>query len=483
MSTIKLERIDDFRWRVPIGAVDGMRTDGIIFADDTLAALVKQDQTAKQVANVAALPGIVGHSMAMPDTHWGYGFPIGGVAGFDVDEGIISPGGVGYDINCGVRLLRTNLSLQDVTAKMDALLGAVFGTVPAGVGGKGQFRLSRGDLRRVLREGARWTASEGYGSAADLEHTEASGCMQGADDEALSDRALERGGPQLGTLGSGNHFLEVQIVERIEDQRTAEAFGIHSEGQVCVMIHCGSRGLGHQVCDDAIADMLKAAKKYEIDLPDRQLACAPVSSPEGQRYFAAMAAAANYAWANRQAITHQVREAFARVMKAGPAALGLELVYDVAHNVAKFETHDVGGRPRRLCVHRKGATRAFGPGHEELPPDYRPYGQPVLVPGDMGTGSHLLAGTEQAMIETWGSTAHGAGRVLSRTAAIKRQHSNEVRKRLEQQGILVMSVGKKTLAEEAPEAYKDVDAVVNVCHGAGISRRVARLRPVAVMKG
>ncbi len=460
-----------------------MRTEGIIFADEKLAEHLRTDQTAKQVANVAALPGIVGHSMAMPDSHWGYGFPIGGVAGFDVDEGIISPGGVGYDINCGVRLLRTDLRLEQVADKLEKLLGAVFSTVPAGVGGKGRFRLGRSDLRRVLREGARWAVAQGYGTAADIDHTEAGGCMEGADDEALSDRALERGGPQLGTLGAGNHFLEIQLVERIDDPRTAAAFGIDDVGAVCVMIHCGSRGLGHQVCDDAIADMIKAAKKYDIDLPDRQLACAPVSSAEGRRYFAAMAAAANYAWANRQAITHQVREAFARTMKAGPNDIGLELVYDVAHNIAKLETHQAGDRHIQLCVHRKGATRAFGPGHPELSDDYRPHGQPVLVPGDMGTGSYLLVGTEQAMAETWGSTAHGAGRILSRTAAIKRQHSNDVRRRLEEQGIIVMSAGKKTLAEEAPEAYKNVDNVVDVCHGAGISRKVARLRPLAVMKG
>ncbi len=483
MAQIQLRQLDEYRWLVPQDKGLGMRTDGMIFADEKLIEDLRNDPTLQQVANVATLPGIVGKSLAMPDCHMGYGFPIGGVAAFDIHEGVISPGGVGYDINCGVRLLRSDLTRDDIEDKLEDLTGSIFSSVPAGVGKSGSFRLSRKQLEAVLNDGARWAVAQGYGTEEDLQHTEAGGCMPGADASALSSRALERGGPQLGTLGSGNHFLEIQVVDRIDDEQVAAAFGIEQVGQICVMIHCGSRGLGHQVCDDAIGVMLKAAKKYGIELPDRQLACTPVDSPEGRTYYAAMAAAANYAWANRQAITHQLRERFEQTLKAGSEKLGLRLVYDVAHNVAKFEKHQVNGLEKELCVHRKGATRAFGPGHPELPDDYRQYGQPVLVPGDMGTASHLLVGTASAMEQSWGSTCHGAGRRMSRKAALRRQHSNEVLAKLTQQGIVVRSVGKKTLAEEAPEAYKDVDEVVAVCHGAGISTRVARLRPLAVIKG
>jgi len=483
LAQIQLRQLDEYRWLVPQDKGLGMRTDGMIFADEKLIEDLRNDPTLQQVANVATLPGIVGKSLAMPDCHMGYGFPIGGVAAFDIHEGVISPGGVGYDINCGVRLLRSDLTRDDIEDKLEDLTGSIFSSVPAGVGKSGSFRLSRKQLEAVLNDGARWAVAQGYGTEEDLQHTEAGGCMPGADASALSSRALERGGPQLGTLGSGNHFLEIQVVDRIDDEQVAAAFGIEQVGQICVMIHCGSRGLGHQVCDDAIGVMLKAAKKYGIELPDRQLACTPVDSPEGRTYYAAMAAAANYAWANRQAITHQLRERFEQTLKAGSEKLGLRLVYDVAHNVAKFEKHQVNGLEKELCIHRKGATRAFGPGHPELPDDYRQYGQPVLVPGDMGTASHLLVGTASAMEQSWGSTCHGAGRRMSRKAALRSQHSNEVLAKLTQQGIVVRSVGKKTLAEEAPEAYKDVDEVVAVCHGAGISTRVARLRPLAVIKG
>ena len=483
MAQINLERIDDYRWRVPKGTVEGMRTDGVVFADEKLIELLRGDNTATQVANVAALPGIVGNSMAMPDSHWGYGFPIGGVAAFDIDEGVISPGGVGYDINCGVRLMRSDLTVAEVGDQLEAVVDGMFGSIPAGVGKDGPIRLDKNGLDAVLTEGARWVVAHGDGTAEDIRHTEAGGCLDNADTSIITKRAMERGQGQLGTLGAGNHFLEIQAVDRIDDVETAKAFGIDREGQICVMIHCGSRGFGHQVCDDAIGIMLKAAQKYGIELPDRQLACAPVNSPEGQSYYAAMAAAANYAWANRQAIMQQVRQVFEKVFRSSAERLGLRLVYDVAHNVAKFERHLVDGVERELCVHRKGATRAFGPGAEELPEEYRQHGQPVLIPGDMGRGSYVLAGTQSAMEQTWGSTAHGAGRVLSRKAAIRKQHSNEVRAKLKEQGILVRSVGKKTLAEEAPEAYKDVDEVVAVCDGAGISRRVARLRPLAVVKG
>ncbi len=483
MAQIQLRQLDEFRWLVPQDKGLGMRTDGMIFADEKLIEDLRNDPTLQQVANVATLPGIVGKSLAMPDCHMGYGFPIGGVAAFDIHEGVISPGGVGYDINCGVRLLRSDLSRDDIEDKLEDLTGRIFSSVPAGVGKSGSFKLNRKQLEAVLNDGARWAVAQGYGTEQDLQHTEAGGCMPGADALALSSRALERGGPQLGTLGSGNHFLEIQVVDRIDDEQVAAAFGLEQVGQICVMIHCGSRGLGHQVCDDAIGVMLKAAKKYGIELPDRQLACTPVDSPEGRTYYAAMAAAANYAWANRQAITHQLRERFEQTLRVGSEKLGLRLVYDVAHNVAKFEKHQVNGSEKELCIHRKGATRAFGPGHPELPDDYRQYGQPVLVPGDMGTASHLLVGTASAMEQSWGSTCHGAGRRMSRKAALRKQHSNEVRAKLTQQGIVIRSVGKKTLAEEAPEAYKDVDEVVAVCHGAGISTRVARLRPLAVIKG
>jgi len=478
-----LEKIDDWRWRIPKGTVKGMHSDGILYADEVLLKDLRTDPALTQLANVACMPGIVGPSMAMPDCHYGYGFPIGGVAAFDVDEGVISPGGVGYDINCGVRLLRTDLTREEIEPLLDRLADAIFSAVPSGVGSEGRIRVSRSELEEVMVKGAKWAISRGYGKPEDLEATEEAGQLEGANPSVVSDRAIKRGLPQLGTLGSGNHFLEIQYVDQIFNQSVAEAMGIYEVGQVTVMIHCGSRGLGHQVCDDYLDVMRRAVQKYNISLPDPQLACAPVKSPEGQRYFAAMACAANYAWANRQCIMHWVREAMERVLGKGSEKLGVELVYDVAHNIAKFEEHEVDGQVRRLCVHRKGATRAFGPGRSELPERYRSVGQPVIVPGDMGTASWLLVGTQDAMRETWGSTCHGAGRVLSRKAALKRKHGRQVAQELEQQGILVRSAGIRTLAEEMPDAYKDVDRVVEVCHQAGISRKVARMRPLAVIKG
>ncbi|MBC7288507.1 MAG: RtcB family protein, partial [Armatimonadetes bacterium] len=468
-----LEKIDDWRWRVPRGTVGCMKSDGILYADEVLLKDLRHDPAMLQLANVACLPGIVGPSMAMPDCHYGYGFPIGGVAGFDVEEGIISPGGVGYDINCGVRLLRTNLTREEIEPHIQQIADAVFSAVPSGVGSEGRIRVNRKDLEEVMVRGAKWAVARGYGKREDLEATEEGGCLDGADPSALGERAVKRGLPQLGTLGSGNHFLEIQYVDRIENPAVAEAFGIYEEGQITIMIHCGSRGFGHQICDDYIDIMRSAVRKYGINLPDEQLVCAPVKSSEGQRYFAAMACAANYAWANRQCITHWVRESLEQVLRKGTEAIGLELVYDVAHNIAKFEDHDVNGRRRRLCVHRKGATRSFGPGRPELPAKYREVGQPVIVPGDMGTASWLLVGTDEAMRETWGSTCHGAGRVLSRAQALKRKRGGEVREELERQGIVVRAAGMKTLAEEMPEAYKDVDRVVEVCHQAGLSRKVA----------
>jgi len=478
-----IERIGPCRWRLPKDPGRGMLTDGVVYADEELLKDLRDDAALWQVANVACLPGIVGESMAMPDCHYGYGFPIGGVAATDADEGVISPGGVGYDINCGVRLLRTELMLDEVRDKLQDLANQIFRDVPSGVGETGSLPMTEPELRRVLAQGAKYVVSQGMGTQADLECTEEGGCLTSADPDAVSSRAKTRGRPQVGTLGSGNHFLEIQVVDEVFDEEAASVMGIEEVGQICVMIHSGSRGLGHQVCDDAIEVMQKSMRNYGLRVPDPQLGCVPVTSPEGQEYFAAMSAAANYAWANRQAMMHFVRAAFERVLKAGKGRLGMELVWDVAHNIAKLETHSVGGKDRRLCVHRKGATRAFAPGRPELPRRYREIGQPVIVPGDMGTASFVLVGTETAMERTWGSACHGAGRVLSRHQALKLQHGNEVARKFEAQGIIVRAAGKKTLAEEAPEAYKDVSRVVETCVCAEIARKVVRLRPVAVMKG
>jgi tRNA-splicing ligase RtcB len=493
-----IERIDDYRWRLPRDAAAGMCVEGIVYADEVLLEGIKQDNALWQVANVACLPGIVGASLAMPDAHYGYGFPIGGVAAFDVEKGIISPGGVGYDINCGVRLMRTDLTEAEVRPRLEKLLNRLFASVPAGVGSeKGVAKLSDAELEEVLVQGSGWTLPRGLATPEDLDCTEEGGCLAGADPSSLSARARERARPQLATLGSGNHFLEVQVVDEIYDPTAAAAMGIEQPGQITVMIHCGSRGFGHQVCDDALDVMQQAARKYNITLPDRQLACAPVGSPEGRAYFAQMACAANYAWANRQAIMHRVRGVFEEVFEQGWERLGLGLVWDVAHNIAKLEEHEVFGttgvspvaplaEPRptaRVCVHRKGATRAFAPGHRDVPERYRAVGQPVIVPGDMGTASYALVGTETAMRETWGSTCHGAGRQMSRHAALRAKSGAQVVQELAAKGILLRAADKRTVAEEMPDAYKDVDRVVEVCHEAGISRKVARMRPLAVMKG
>lgn len=478
-----IERIGPCRWKLPKDPGRGMLTDGVVYADEELFRDLRDDAALWQVANVACLPGIIGESMAMPDCHYGYGFPIGGVAATDAEEGVISPGGVGYDINCGVRLLRTDLMLDEVRDKLQDLANQIFRDVPSGVGEKGSIPLTEPELRRVLAQGAKYVVSQGMGTQADLDCTEEGGCLASADPDAVSSRAMSRGRPQVGTLGSGNHFLEIQTVDEVFDEEAASVMGIDEVGQVCVMIHSGSRGLGHQVCDDAIEVMQKSMRNYGLRVPDPQLCCVPVTSPEGQEYFAAMSAAANFAWANRQAVMHLVRTAFERVLKAGKGRLGMELVWDVAHNIAKFETHLVGGKERRLCVHRKGATRAFAPGRPEVPKRYREIGQPVIVPGDMGSASFVLVGTQTAMERTWGSTCHGAGRVLSRHQALKLQRGDEVARKLEAQGIVVRAAGKKTLAEEAPEAYKDVSRVVDACVCAQIARKVVRLRPVAVMKG
>ncbi|XCH46540.1 RtcB family protein [Thermodesulfovibrio sp. 3907-1M] len=428
------ERIDPYRIRVPKGFVQGMKTEGIIFVDEILEQELEFDSV-KQVANVATLPGIVGKSLAMPDIHTGYGFPIGGVAAFDAEQGIISPGGVGYDINCGVRLLKSNLTKDEVEPKIRELVDLLYTHIPSGVGSTGKIRLNYEELKKVVRKGAIWAVEHGYGDADDLKRIESHGCLDGADPEVISKKAYERGKDQLGTLGSGNHFLEVQYVDEVYEPEIAQAMGLF-KNQVTVMIHSGSRGFGHQICDDYVRDMLQAAKKYGIELPDRELACAPFLSKEGQRYFSAMKGAANYAWANRQCLMHWTREVFLRVFKVSPKELAMRVVYDVAHNIAKEEFHIINGKRRRVVVHRKGATRAFPEGHPELPDCYASIGQPVIIPGDMGRVSFVLVGLQRAMDETFGSTCHGAGRLLSRTQAIKQAKGRAIKEELAQRGIV-----------------------------------------------
>jgi len=478
-----LEKIDEYRWRIPKSYKAGMRVDGLIYADEEMLEHILLEQTLDQVANVAHLPGIVGNSLAMPDIHWGYGFPIGGVAAMGIKDGVISPGGVGFDINCGVRIMRTNLTDKEVIPRIKELVDALYNNVPSGLGSKGKIRLRPGEIDKVLIKGSRWAIENGYGMAEDLESTEENGEMAGADPSLVSSRAKERGVPQLGTLGSGNHFLEVAVVDHIFEADIAGVMGINQTGQVMLLVHCGSRGLGHQTADDYIKVMLSAMKKYGISVPDRQLACAPVDSAEGRDYLAAMKCAANYAWANRQCITHWVREAFCRVMDIQPADAGLELIYDVTHNIAKIEEHTVNGKKQRLCVHRKGATRAFPAGHPDIPQKYSGTGQPVLIPGDMGRFSYVLVGTEQAMAETFGSTCHGAGRMQSRAAAKRHLKGRDVLESLAARGIIVRTGSLSSLAEEAPQAYKDVTSVVNIAHNAGISKIIARTKPIGVIKG
>jgi len=479
---MKLQRIDESRWRIP--REGKMRVEGIVYASDAMMAGLRGDPSLQQVANVAHLPGILRASLAMPDIHWGYGFPIGGVAATDADEGVISPGGVGYDINCGVRLLRTDLRRSDLDGgALREVVKQMYRSIPTGVGeGRRDLRLSGDDLAGVLRDGAAWAVDRGMGFKRDLAVLEEGGSLPQAEASQVSPRARERGGPQLGTLGSGNHFAEVQYVAEVYDERAARAFGL-ARGQVTVMIHSGSRGLGHQVCTDHLKGMLAAAERHGIELPDRQLACAPLASPEGKRYLAAMAAAANFAFANRQVMTHFVRESFAKATATPVERLGIEVVYDVCHNIAKMETFEVDGRRQRACVHRKGATRAYPPGHAEVPHAYREVGQPVLIPGDMGRYSYVLAGTQKAYEETFGSSCHGAGRLLSRGEAKRRARGRRIVEELEEKGVVVMAAGMATVAEEMPEAYKDVADVVEVVVAAGIATKVARLEPMGVIKG
>jgi len=464
-----IEKIDDFRWRIPKSYKQGMLVDGIIYASEKLMQDIRHDKAAEQVANVAFLPGIVGNSFAMPDIHWGYGFCIGGVAATDVEAGgVISPGGVGYDIGCGVRVIRTNLFENDVKPVLEKLVNTLFNDIPAGVGSKGDIKITEKQEEELLVEGAGWVVKHGYGADNDLENTEERGAIKGADPSAVSERAYERGKKQSGTLGSGNHFLEVQVIDQIYDEAACDIFDL-KKGQITVMIHSGSRGLGYQICDDYVRDMAACLSKYNINVPDRQLACAPVNSKEGREYLSAMRCAANYAWANRQCLMHLARKVFEKIFNKPWHKMGMFLIYDVAHNIAKLEKYNIDGKERLLCVHRKGATRAFG-------------GQPVIIPGDMGRNSYLLTGTEKAR-ETFFSTCHGAGRVMSRSEAIRRAKGRSISEELMKKGIIVKATGRDALAEEMPQAYKDVNDVVDVVAGAGISKRVCRMRPLGVIKG
>ncbi len=475
----QLQRLDEYRWLVPRTTRPGMRTDVIIYADERLLEPILKDLSVDQAINVACLPGVVGPVLAMPDIHQGYGFPIGGVAATDWEEGVVSPGGVGFDINCGVRLLASTLQREEVQPRLRELVNQLFRDVPSGTGSEGHIECGRKELDAVLTRGAQWAVEQGYGEPADAVCAEESGTMASADPSQVSDQARERGRTQLGTLGSGNHFLEVQYVQKIFDPQAAQALGL-AEDQIVVLIHCGSRGLGHQVCTDFLKVMGEAMRRYGITLPDRQLACVPIQSPEGKAYLGAMAASANFAWANRQVITHFARYSFRKIF--GEQAR-LRVVYDVAHNIAKRETHTVDGRRRTVLVHRKGATRSFPAGAPDVPEPYRELGQPVLIPGSMGTASYVLVGNPTAMEQTFGTVCHGAGRALSRTAAKKGRDAREETRRLEEQGIIVRAETRDGILEEIPEAYKDIDAVIEVVHNAGLARRVARLRPIGVIKG
>ncbi|MFA5416415.1 MAG: RtcB family protein [Methanoregula sp.] len=473
-----VKRTGTNEWEVPVGFIPGMRVPGKIFLSESLGVTLEPGAV-QQLANVATMPGIVNYALAMPDIHWGYGFPIGGVAAFSLDEGVISPGGVGFDINCGVRLFTTPLAAQDIKRPKE-LIEQLFHAVPTGVGAKSSRKISPGAVDVMMTKGARWAVAEGFGVERDLVRCEEGGAMKQADTRAVSQKAHQRGIPQGGTLGSGNHFLEIQVVSEIFDDRAAKAFGISRE-QICCMIHCGSRGLGHQVCTDHLKTLESATKRYHIELPDRQLACAPVTSPEGIAYYGAMAASANYAWANRQLIMHTARQQLEKIFGIGYESM--PLVYDVAHNVAKLEEHLVDGKRMTVCVHRKGATRSFGAGSPELPFDLAHFGQPVIIPGSMGTSSFVLRGTQTAMERTFGSTCHGAGRVMSRSQAKKRLSGKEVATELERAGIYVRAPNEAAIADEAPEVYKSSDEVVRIVHELGLSMLVARLSPIGVIKG
>ena len=478
---MKLERIDECSWRIP--REGNMNADGIVFADDRLMESIQGDKSLEQVRNVACLPGIVGPSIGMPDIHWGYGFPIGGVAAFDLDEGVISPGGVGYDINCGVRLLRTNLDIEDVRDRVEGLVQRLFANIPSGVGrARKDLKLGKKEARKLATRGARWAVEQGFGDRQDLDYIEEGGCLEGADFDGISERAYERGRSQVGTLGSGNHFVEVGFVDEIYDPAVAARIGLRVNG-VTVIIHTGSRGFGYQICEDSIRRLQKASHRYRIDLPDRQLCCAPLKSPEGRRYLAEMSCGANFAFANRQVITHWVRESFEKELGFTPREHGIGVIYDVCHNIAKIEEHVLDGELRKVCVHRKGATRSFPAGHPEVPEAYRDVGQPVLVPGDMGRYSYVLVGSPGSPDYTFASCCHGAGRRMSRKKALAATRDRHIARELRERGIHIAAASRRTIDEEFPEAYKDVAEVVDVVDRARLAIKVARLRPVGVVKG
>jgi tRNA-splicing ligase RtcB (3'-phosphate/5'-hydroxy nucleic acid ligase) len=476
------KQIDSHLFEIPASFRKDMRVPARFYADASLLKGIIADNSLQQLINTATLPGIVKYALAMPDIHQGYGFPIGGVVATELPDGIISPGGVGYDINCGVRLLATHLNLQEIRPFLDELATSLYTNCPSGVGKGGNIKLKADELNQIVSQGAKWAVGRGYGTKSDLERTEESGCLAGADPDKISQRAKDRGKGQVGTLGAGNHFIELDVVQKVFNETVARRIGL-CEGQIAVQIHCGSRGLGHQVCGDYVKRFQKTTTRYGLNLPDRELVCAPLSSPEGQDYLAAMKAAANYAFANRQVLAYHIRNSFEQVLAGKVSDHHVFQIYDIAHNMAKIETHRIDGKKVQLCVHRKGATRAFGPGSAELPTVYRDIGQPVLVPGSMGTASWVLVGTERSMAQTFGSTCHGAGRTMSRKKAKKTIHGAALREELESRGIHVRAGSMPGLAEEAPRAYKDVDRVVEVVHSAGIAERVAQLKPVAVIKG
>lgn len=483
MKEYEIKKISDYKWELPLNKDFKMRVPGIIFSDKELLEHASQEETLAQVINVATMPGIVNASYAMPDIHYGYGFPIGGVAAFDMDDGVISPGGVGFDIACGVRLLRSDLEYKDIEKKMENLMGNIFTSVPKGIGTKGRIKLTEREINLIFKNGAVWAINNGYGDEEDKYHIEENGCMAGAEPLNVSREAIVRGFEQVGSLGSGNHFIEVQKVDEIYNKAAAKRMGL-SVGQITVMIHSGSRGLGHQICSDYIKVMQSASKKYNIILSDRQLACAPINSPESIKYYSAMVCAVNFALANRECLAHWVRLVFEKMFNKSYKKLGMDLVYDVSHNVAKFETHDVNGKEKELCVHRKGATRSFGPGCHGIPDDYKDLGQPVIIPGDMGRYSYVLLGTKKAMHESFGSTCHGAGRLLSRTSAKKKVNGKELQRELfDSKGIIVLADSMSSIAEEAPIAYKDVKNIVDIAEKAGLSEKVAKLVPLGVIKG
>jgi len=480
---LEIKKINDYKWELVLNEDLQMKVPGIIFSDEDIIKYAEQEETLKQVANVATLPGIINASYAMPDIHYGYGFPIGGVAAFSLEDGIISPGGVGFDIACGVRLLRSDLEYKDIKNKLDLLMSEIFINVPKGIGTKGRIKLTEKEMVNIFKDGAIWAVKNGYGEEEDLNHIEENGKMEGAEPSNVSKEAIQRGFDQVGTLGSGNHFIEVQKVDEIYDEKIANIFGLFKE-QIVIMIHSGSRGLGHQVCSDYLKMMQSASKKYNINIIDKQLACAPIDSPESKKYYSAMVCAANFAMANRECISYWIRIVFEKLFNKSYKKLGIDLIYDVSHNIARFENHIVNGKEQKVCVHRKGATRSFGPNSIELPKDFKNYGQPVIIPGDMGRYSYVLIGTKKAMTESFGSTCHGAGRLLSRTSAKKKVNGKQLKKELfDDKGIIVLADSMSGLSEEAPIAYKDVKNIVEIAQKAGLSNKVAKLIPLGVIKG